>query len=194
MILRTPSLRFTILLGAVLVLAAGCCSSRCAKQEGAPGLRAREVITVTDDFVVEVYQNGVRVPDSKRQLLLDRFGATLESTRIEVRTGDWLVFHLVNNRLRWGGAYYFGAAGVLAPGECGFVSELTSGAWSSCDNPALAGRFIAEKRFMSDNRPVPVERPWSEGTEIMKRSVGDSWDGEPIWGRERSCWLKVIVR
>jgi hypothetical protein len=149
------------------------------------------VITVADDFVVEVYHNGVRVPDTKRHLLLDRFGATAESTAIEVQQGDWLVFHVVNNRLRWDGAYYFGVAGVIAPGEFGFVSELSSGRWSVCDSPASSGQFIAQKDFLSDNRAVAVERPWHEGTGLMNRYAGEAWGGVPLWGRERSTWIKV---
>jgi hypothetical protein len=156
-------------------------------------VRAHQVVTVTDDFVVDVYHNGVRVPDTKRKLLLDRFGATVEGMSVEVQRGDWLVFHAVNNRLRWDGAYFFGVAGVLAPGEFGFVSELASGAWSVCDSPALADRFISEKHFLSDNRAALVERPWHEGRELMERYAGGAWPGEPIWGRERSTWIKIIV-
>jgi len=28
---------------------------------------------------------------------------------------------------------------------------------------------------------------------LMKQQAGDNWNGAPIWGRERSTWLKVIV-
>jgi hypothetical protein len=183
----------TILLAGCLTLSSGCTTTQSGTPAVPSRIRAHQVISVADDFVVDVYHNGVRVPDTKRKPLLDRFGATAESTAIEVQKGDWLVFHVVNNRLRWDGAYYFGVAGVIAPGEFGFVSELASGIWSVCDSPASAGQFIAQKDFMSDNRAVPVERPWHEGTGLMKRYAGETWDGVPVWGRERSTWIKVRV-
>jgi hypothetical protein len=65
---------------------------------------ATHLITVTDDFVVEAYKNGVRIQDGQRKLLDEIHGATVERINVEVRPGDWLVFHLVNNHLRWGGA------------------------------------------------------------------------------------------
>src|SRR3954469_20834310 len=76
--------------------------------DGQPGdqrgaLIADRLFTVADDFIVDVYHNGVKVPDSKRTLLVERFGATAERIDIEVRRGDWLVFNVVNNRMRWGG-------------------------------------------------------------------------------------------
>jgi len=180
------------------IMLASCCvlagdHATIQAQPAPSGVRAHQVITVTDDFVVELYHNGARVLDAKRKLLLERFGATVESTAVQVQRGDWLVFHVVNNRLRWGGAYYFGVAGVIAPGEYGFVSELDSGVWSVCDSPASAGQFIAQKDFMSNNRAAPVQRPWHEGTGLMKRYAGAAWDGVPIWGRERSTWIKILV-
>ena len=78
----------------------GCVPTQPGAHAADARVRAHQVITVTDDFVVDVYHNGVRVPDPKRKLLLDRFGATVESSRLEVLRGDWLVFHVVNNRLR----------------------------------------------------------------------------------------------
>lgn len=184
-----------------LVLAIGCLgfATGCATpaKEIRPTsslIRAHRVVTMANDFVVEVYHNGVRVPDARRKLLLDRFGAMAESTQIDVLRGDWLVFHVVNNRLRWDGQYYFGVAGVIVPGEFGFVSELNSGAWSICDNPEFTGRFIREKGFMADNRALPVEKPWHEGKAQMDSYSGGPWPGQPIWGRERSTWIKVVVQ
>ena len=51
-----------------------------------PGDR-RPLFTVADDFVVDVYHNGVKVPDAKRTLLHEVFGATAERIDIEVRRG-----------------------------------------------------------------------------------------------------------
>src|SRR3954464_3923074 len=67
-----------------------------------PEVRCKYLITVADDFVVEVYHNGKPVPDTERELLVERFGATAEKVQVAIRTGDWLVFHVVQNRLRWG--------------------------------------------------------------------------------------------
>ena len=74
-------------------------------KEGKQGKKvvARHLVTVTDDFVVEAYKNGKRIEDAKRVLLNEIFGATVERMDVEVRPGDWLVFHVVNNHLRWGG-------------------------------------------------------------------------------------------
>ena len=176
---------------ACLFFAYGCTTTQ--PESRSPRVRAYKVITVTDDFVVDVWLNGERVPPEKRKSLLDRFGASVEETAIEVRKGDWIVFHVVNNRLRWDGAYYFAVAGLIAQGECGFVSDLSSGNWSSCDNAALAEKFIAQKGYLANHRAVPVDRPWHEGTGLMKRYAGESWNGEPVWGRERSTWIKVVV-
>src|SRR5580658_8860309 len=75
-------------------------------------IRANYVVTVSNDFVVDVYQNGVRVPDNRRQLVNEIFGATAERINIQVQKGDWLVFNVVNDRMRWNGARSFMAAGI----------------------------------------------------------------------------------
>src|ERR1044072_1633950 len=90
----------------VAVLAIGLHDSPCAN--GQPGEQRGKVIadrlfTVADDFIVDVYHNGVKVPDSKRTLLNEVFGAAVERIDLEVRPGDWIVFNVVNNRMRWGG-------------------------------------------------------------------------------------------
>src|SRR5712671_6843774 len=93
-----------------------------AVPKGAPEVRCNYLITVADDFVVDVYHNGKPVPETKRELLVERFGATAEKVKVSVRSGDWLVFHVVQNRLRWGGSKYFAVAGCFAANEFGFVS------------------------------------------------------------------------
>jgi hypothetical protein len=159
----------------------------------APDQRASHLITVADDFIVDVYHNGVLVPDRDRELVIERFGATAERITADVRKGDWLVFNVVNNRLRWGGCSYFAVAGSLAPNELGFVSELESGNWSVCDDPGQTHHFIQERAFMRHNRAVAIERPWGEGTMFMQQLAGTTWDGTPLWGRKRNTWIKVIV-
>jgi hypothetical protein len=62
-------------------------------------LRAKWMTVVAKDFVIEVYKDGRRIEDAKRKMLLDRYGATVERINVEVKTGDWLVFHVAHNRL-----------------------------------------------------------------------------------------------
>jgi hypothetical protein len=156
-------------------------------------LRARYVITVADDFVVDVFHNGKAVPDAKRTLLEERFGATAERLNIEVRKGDWLVFNVVNNRIRWDGVHYFAAAGCFAPNEFGFQSDLTSGQWSACDSPREADRFIEERDHLRHRGVKLVSQPWSDGTPLMRSLAGSEWNGTPIWGGRRNTWIKLVV-
>jgi len=154
---------------------------------------AQYVITVADDFIVDVYLNGERVPDARRKLLLERFGATVERIDVPVRRGDWLVFNVVNNRLRWGGAYYFAAAGIQKDEtSVGFTTELDSGRWSCCDNPGNVARFISDRDFLASNSAQPVQRPWHEGDRIMSRHV-KGWSGAPLWGSTRNTWIKFVA-
>src|SRR5437762_10648520 len=89
------------------------------KGDSPQDLRAKYLITVTDDFIVNVYHNGKCVPLTRRTLLAEHFGATVERIDEGVKKGDWLVFNVVNNRLRWGGACYFGVAGCFDRDEFG---------------------------------------------------------------------------
>nr|MBA3312116.1 hypothetical protein [Planctomycetaceae bacterium] len=146
-----------------------------------------------DDFVVDVYHNGVKVPDEKRHLLEERFGATAERVDVEVRRGDWLVFHVVNNRLRWGGAKYFAVAGSFGRDEFGFASDLSSGAWSACDSPREADRFIGKRDYLRHRAASAIAIPWADGTPMMHAHAGPSWNGSPIWGAAPSTWIKVAV-
>jgi len=52
-----------------------------------------------------------------------------ERTNIQVRHGDWLVFHVANNRLRWGGSYYFAAAGLFEKASALSLGEVID--WAS---------------------------------------------------------------
>ena len=156
-------------------------------------VRANYLITVADDFIVDIYHNGQLVPDAKRSLLVERFGATVERIDLPVRDGDWVVFNVVNNRMRWGGTYYFGVAGCYEKSRFGFVSELDDSRWSACDDPALATRYIQNRDF-GTSRPVQkVSKPWSDGPGLMRKSAGDSWEGSPIWGESRNTWIKYVA-
>lgn len=156
-------------------------------------LRASYLICVTDDFIVDVYLNGRPVPDEKRNLLEERFGATVERIDVAVHRGDWLVFNVVNNRLRWGGTRYFGVAGCFAPDEFGFVSDRASRQWSACDEARDAGRFISQKGFLSRRSVQLIENPWLDGDGLMRQHAGEHWSGSPVWGGGRNTWIKVIL-
>jgi hypothetical protein len=182
-----------LLLMVLCSLMAGCATSRMCERSEVP-VRANYVVTVADDFVVDAYLNGIRIPDDKRQMLAELFGATSERINVQVHEGDWLVFHVVNDRLRWGGDYFFAAAGVLQTNEFGFVSELESGNWSACDDPHAVRRFIAEKHYLQQSKAQPISLVWQDGTPKMKQFAGDAWTGEPLWGLSRDTWLKVVVK
>jgi len=150
---------------------------------------ADSIYTVADDFVVDVFHNGERVPDNQRSLIGESFGATCEKMLITVHEGDWLVFNVVNNRFRWNAVYYFAAAGVKGNQTIAFASELESGRWSFCDDARDVTRFIAEPEFLAANRALAVERRWTRGDELMKDFV-KQWQGQPVWGTNRNTWIK----
>ena len=119
------------------------------------------------------------------------YGAIGEHTRVTVRAGDWLVFNVANNRLRWGGAYYFAVAGVREEdGSVAFVSE-ESPQWSVCEDPGLVPRFIAEPQFLSGSAVRRIEKPWAGGDGMIKSKV-EGWNGYAIWGSptNRNLWIK----
>ena len=159
----------------------------------APEVRCEYLITVADDFVVDVYHNGKPVPEAKRELLVERFGATAEKVQVAVRPGDWLVFHVVQNRLRWGGSKYFAVAGCLAKNEFSFVSDPASEAWSVCDDPAKVPEFIRRRDAGRKARALAIEVPWGEGDDYMKECAGESFNGKALWGRAPSTWIKFVA-
>lgn len=156
-------------------------------------VRAKYLITTTDDFIVSVYHNGKHVADSKRVLENEIFGATVERINIDIHKGDWIVFNVVNNRLRWGGSAFFGVAGCFTNNKFGFVSNLEDGNWSACDSPANVDAFISDSTYL---RHRPVHRPvvvWDQGIARMKDHAGDRWNGDAIWGNAHNTWIKVNV-
>jgi hypothetical protein len=169
----------------------------CLRADGQPGeprgaMIADRLFTVADDFIIDVYHNGVKVPDSKRTLLAERFGATAERIDIEVRRGDWLVFNVVNNRMRWGGCSYFAITGRGGDGD-GFTTELDSGRWSCCDDLDKVSRFISDRLYLSEERARPIENPW-DGRDDLMSQIADGWTGKPLWGRSRNTWIKFVAR
>ena len=151
---------------------------------------AQHIVVVAKDFVIDVYHNGKLVPATQRELLLDRFGASVEKIHVKVRKDDWLVFRVANNRLRHGGTKYFAAAGVLDDNEFGFVSSLKTKQWTTCDDPANAAKFITH-RFENIGQPAAtIEKPWEEGMKFAHKYAGAGFEGEPLWGQAASTWIK----
>lgn len=157
------------------------------------GLLATHLVTVTDDFVVEAYKNGVRIQENQRTLLNEIFGATVERMAVDVRPGDWLVFHVVNNHLRWGGAKYFAVAGMVGTNEFGFVSDPASEAWSVCDDPDHVRDFIRRRDEGTEIRASPIAKPWEEGDEHMRQNAGAGFPGKSLWGGGASTWIKFVA-
>lgn len=158
-----------------------------------PDLLATHLITVADDFVVEAYKNGVRLQDGQRKLLDELHGATVERMSVDLRPGDWLVFHVVNNHLRWGGAKYFAVAGCLGSNDFGFVSDPASESWSVCDDPARARDFIRQRDEGTDIRAGAIAKPWADGDGHMRKHAGKGFPGKPLWGGGGSTWIKFVA-
>lgn len=156
-------------------------------------VRANYIIATTDDFIVDVYHNGRHVPDSKREVLEEIHGAMIEKIKITVRKGDWVVFNVVNNHLRWNGQIYFGAAGCFNTNEFGFVSKADDGNWSVCDHFSDVDRFISEPGFQRHHPALKIENVWGAGESKMKEYAGSNWAGEGIWGSRHNSWIKVNV-
>lgn len=160
-----------------------------------PPVVAKFLYLVADDFVVELYVNGKRVEDEDRHLLGERYGATKERVDVELHPGDWIVFNVVNDRLRWNGAKYFAAAGMIDEGQPAFWTDASSGKWSFCDATADVDEFIAKPTYLASHQVVAIqEHKWDAGDGMMRNTVKD-WRGEPIWapGRARNIWIKYVV-
>ena len=164
-----------------------------ARAAGRGPVIADHLVAVVDDFIVDIYHNGERVPDSKRSLLEEVHGATVERIDVPVRKGDWLVFNVVNNRLRWGGAHYFSVAGIKEGSGTAFTTDLTTGRWTRCDDPAQVAAFIADPRFLSDQPANRIETRWDQGDSLMNRSA-DGWAGSALWGESRNTWIRFVAR
>ncbi len=166
---------------------------KAGKEPRPTGLLATHLITVADDFVVEAYKNGVRIQDGQRKLLNEIHGATAERMNVDVRPGDWLVFHVVNNHLRWGGSKYFAVAGCLAHNEFGFVSDPASEAWSVCDEPSRVRDFNRQRDEGTDIRAGAIAKPWEEGDDHMREHAGAGFPGKALWGGGGSTWIKFVA-
>ena len=153
---------------------------------------AHYLVTAADDFVVEVYLNGKLVPAVQREPLAEIFGAIAEKDKITVKPGDWVVFNVVNDRMRWG-TCYFGVAGMTDDGKPVFVSRLNDPRWTCCDDPGKVAEFIAHKDSQGD--PIQhITSAWADGPGLMQNYAFKDWNGDPIWGKSHNTWIKFVYR
>jgi hypothetical protein len=164
---------------------------------GAPptgALVASALLLVADDFVVEVYVNGRPVPSESRKLQADIYGAQIERVEVDLHDGDWIVFNVACNQLRWKGAHYFACAGLKGDAnELVFASEAHSGRWLACDDLTDLARFVAEPDYLSDRKAQTIEKSWDPEGKRMRERV-PNWSGEGIWGTSRGTWIKYLVK
>lgn len=158
-----------------------------------PGQLSTHLITATNDYIVDAYHNGVKIPEDQRKMLHEHFGATVEKIQVDVQPGDTLVFHVVSNRLRWGGSRYFAVAGLLGTGDYGFVTDPASSDWSICDDPLQSNQFIQQREYGNQNRALIATKPWDVGDELMHRYAGDGYPGKAVWGNNASTWIKYVA-
>lgn len=163
-----------------------------AKRPAPRPLTADALTIVADDFVVDVWVNGQKVPLDSRTMLAEIHGATSERVHVDLREGDWIVFHVVANRLRWNGASYFGVRATTPDGRQAFVSRVND-AWSACDDPAAVGAFIAERGAGLAGSVAAPAHPWHDAPRIWRQVLGAEFEGEPVWGRAPSTWIKYVV-
>jgi len=154
----------------------------------------RKIGWMADDFVVDVWHNGVRVNDDQRRLANERYGACGEDVTLNLREGDWLVFNVVNNRMRWGGAAFFGAFGWSEEETLRFVSKAEDHRWSYEDDPSKVPEFIAS--FNKQGNPIQrTTNTWNEGHRLLGGRTKGLWNGDSIWGdpKSRNLWIKFKV-
>lgn len=157
------------------------------------GLYARQLTIVAKDFVTEIYHNGRRLKGGERELLDDIHGSTVERAEVDVKAGDWLVFHVAHNPLRHGGVKYFAVTGHLDDGRVGILSRADSEDWSACDNPELVNDFILSREAGTESRAIKIAKPWDEGKKYMEKYTERRFCGDPIWGAAPSTWIKYVV-
>jgi hypothetical protein len=154
---------------------------------------ADHIVAAVDDFIIDIYLNGEKVPDASRKLLAEVHGATVEQIDVEIRRGDWIVFNVVSNRMRWDGASLFIAAARLNEGgEAVFATHVDHKQWSVCDDPAEVKKFIADPAHLADRPAKPPTNPWGEGIGRLNDIVPNS-QAEPIWGESRNTWIKFVA-
>jgi hypothetical protein len=125
----------------------------------------------------------------------ETYGAAAERVEVTMHDGDWIVFNVANNRMRWNGSHYFAAAGMMDEGSPSFWSESSSGRWVACEDPSEVRDFIARATTGLENKAVAItDQKWGGGDERMEKFTG-GWKGEGIWssGNARNIWVKYLV-
>ncbi len=148
---------------------------------------------VADDFVVDIWVNGKVLPDSQRKMLREIHGATGERVDTKLEKGDWIIFNVVNNRMRWGGCSYFGVHAVNGANETLF-SSLPNGKWYACDDPSKVKEFIARRDAGLDSPATSPARAWGGAGGVWKGMLKREFPGKPVWGKRRNTWIKYVVR
>lgn len=158
-----------------------------------PGRPIAFLLRITaDDFVVAIWHNGERVPDNRRKLLGDVYGATMEQVDIDVHEGDWLVFNVASNPVRWGGSSFFGVAGMLTPQATTFSSSLKDGRWTFEESLDRLPAFLSSRNVQG--QPVlPPAPEWDQGRTRMQEITSRTWNGDPVWGLSHNTWIKFIA-
>ena len=114
---------------------------------------------------------------------------------MDLHVNDWIVFNVVNDRMRWNGSRYFAVAGMMAEGEPTFWSDADSGRWVFCETPGAVSQFIASADDSSSNHVARIDaHKWRDGDKIMQKFSG-VWKGDAIWGtgKSRNIWVKYKV-
>ena len=150
---------------------------------------AHYVQMVSAEFVVDIYHNGVLVPQSQRQLQKEIYGAQIEKVSLELHEGDWIVFHVVNNGLRTGFPRCFFAAGMLDETHPTFVTEAASHRWLACDNIQKVSQFIAKS---TDRGDTVWCRPFDKNSRNRHEDKRDEpWEDDDRERCSRPCGREV---
>lgn len=154
---------------------------------------ADSLLLAADDFVMNVYLDGKKIPSRYYSLLSENFGATFMRVRVAVHAGDWLVFNVANDRFRWGGSAGLAVAG-LYHGQTVFVSRANSPRWRSCSKISHVPAFIAQRESYNE-QPAVIPRVPYDWTRDSVKSKCDFKRGQVIWasGNAVNVWLKYRV-
>ncbi|MHC5011570.1 MAG: hypothetical protein ACYTG6_11575, partial [Planctomycetota bacterium] len=153
---------------------------------------ASDLAVVADDFVVDVWVNGERLPLDNREMVAEIHGAMTERIHVDLHEGDWVVFHVVANRMRWNGASYFGVHATGPEGKTAFTTD-TDGRWTICDDPSRVESFLANREPSTEAKAIAPANPWHEAPRLWRDLLGHDFTGEPVWGRAPSTWIKYVV-
>ena len=160
-----------------------------AERAPARPLVATDLTLVAEDFVVDLWLSGHKVPLALRHAVVNRPGLTTEHVALDVRQGDWLVFSAVANLLRSGSDSYFALRATDLRGEEAFVSRRGPD-WSACDEPGEVPAYLAQREVSGERPAILAATPSIEAAGTWRSVLGSEFTGEPLWGKEASTWLK----